>query len=506
VTSARVLGILACAIVGAAPARSIVVAQAPAQVHQRAPGLSFAGRSVAEWARLAVDDTSLYHRDRAIAALRRAPPAVRAEAVRQFVAALADSAVGRRTRALEAMGLLAVETQGHIGRFDGPDDLAPALPAVARVAADRRDALRTRALWLLAEAGRGARTHSLAPARAAVQDADPAVREAAVAVIGAAGDSTDTQRVIAALSDREADVRVAAMRALGLLGRREAVTPLLLHLRDTSRVMRAAAIQALARLGPTARAALPMLAALVTDTTNWRAGGSYAETIGAEAAWAVSRIIPRRGVSMIPARVDVDDRDAALRSDGLGTYVAGADSVKAYVSAALNLDLSGPRGDGRATGIPYVRKLPRSLTFDLRRPIAGSGARPLGIVKDNEAIIHLFWRHEHDQRMISITTLDPTDVPVDCERAEFEFRIDGRPYLLQMGEWTAAEFNPRAPRFSGAGTDVPHIWHLNADEWTVVAGPGSRARLWDMSNPARPVDKGLYVFPFAITWAQMLPR
>ena len=468
--------------------------------------LRFAGRSVGDWVGESVADTSPYRRDRAIAALRRAPPDVRAAAVRLFTGHLSDPDSARRTQALQALGLLAIETQGQVGRFDGPLDLIPALPAAARIAADRRDPLRVQALWLLAEAGPAGRERSLAPARTAVRDPDASVREAALGVLGAAGDSTDTKAAMRALDDPEPDVQVAAAHALGRLGRRDAVLALLEHLRDTSRVLRAAIIQAFATLGPTARPALPAVAALVMDTTNWRAGGSYAEMIGAEAAWAVTRIAPRRGVSMIPARVDIDDRDAALRSDGLGTYVAGADSVKAFVSAALNLDLSGPRGDGRAAGLAYIRKLPRTIAFDLSRPVAGSGARPLGVVKDNEAIIHVFWRHEHDKRMISITTLDPGDVPVECERAEFEFRVGGRPYVLQMGEWTEAEFNRRAPKFNGAGTTQPHIWHLNADEWTVVAGPGSRARLWEMTDPAHPVDKGLYIFPFAATWAQMLPR
>jgi hypothetical protein len=505
-----------------APAQTAKSASRLSHPTPHAAALTFAGRTLDDWIRSSLDDTSLYRRDRAISALRRAPAPTRLEAVRQFTLALNSPAGAarpggstgasiatngdRRARSLQAMGQLAIETQGQVGSFDGANDLVPAVPAVARIAGDAADPLRASALWLLAEAGRRAREQSLPVARQAVRDPDLNVREPALSILGAAGDSTDVPRIGGALEDRSWDVRIAAANALGNLGRREAVPVLMRVLSDTSRVLRATAIRSLARLGPMARSALPTLALLVTDSTNWRGEGSYAETIGAEAAWAVTRINPRRGVGMIPARVDIDDREAALKGDGLGTYVAGADSIKAYVSAALNLDLSGPRGDGRTTGLAYVRKLPRTLSFDLSKPAPGGGGKPLGLVRDNEAVIHIFWKRERGKRMVSITTLDPVDAAVECERAEFEFRVNGKPYLLQMGEWVDAEFNPKAPKVTGAGTTPPRIWHLNADEWTVIASPGSKARLWDMTDPSRPVDRGLYLFPFAITWAQMLPR
>jgi hypothetical protein len=468
--------------------------------------VSSAARGVADRVAIALNDSSVNRRDRAISALRRASASLRSAAMTQLAAALTDSKADRRARALMALGQMVVETQGQIGMFDGGRDLAPALPAVIRIASDQTDALRSSALMLLAEAGRGSRARTAPVARLAITDADASIREAALTVLGAVGDSTDVTRVVAATSDRSIEVRIKALRALGMLGRREGVAPLTRALTDTSRLIRATALQALAHLGPTAASALPVVSDLVTDTTDWRGGGSYRETIGAEAAWAASRIIPRRGVGMTPARVDIDDRDGMLRSDGLGTYVAGADSVKAFVSAALNLDLSGARGDGRTTRLIAERALRRSLQFDLRKPARGSNAKVRAVARDREAIIHIFWKREPGKRMISVTNLDPMDAAVDVQRAEFEFRIDGEPHLLQMGEWTASEFDPKAPKVNGKGTSAPHLYHLNADEWTVVASPGSFARLWNVSDPSNPVDLGLYEFPFAITWAAILPR
>jgi hypothetical protein len=330
------------------------------------------------------------------------------------------------------------------------------------------------------------------------------VRSAGAALLGTVGDATDERLLTPLLSDRDSLVRARASYSLGLLPRRRSVDGLTKMLQDPSAYVRAMALKALASIGPSARPALPSVMAMISDTTHWRAG-NYAETIGAEAAYAASRIVPRRGISALPARVDVDDRGNALRSDGLGSYVASADSVDAFVSAALNLDLAGPRGDGRAARLPLIRGLRRALVFDLSRPVVSSGAKSKGIVRDNEAVIHVFWSHQHEKRMVSITTLDPTDSAVTSERTELQFRINGEPYLLQMGEWTEEEFNPRAPKVNGRGTSACRIWHPTAEEWMVVAPPGSMARLWNLADAEHPVDLGLYVFPLAVSWSGFSP-
>ncbi len=469
-----------------------------------APSAVFAGHSLDEWTAESLGDTSLFRRDRAIAALRRAPPSFRTAIVHQFANALKDPSPDRRARALQALAQLSSASQGALGVFDGLSDVSPAIPQIALIARTPSDPLRLDAMWLLCTVGPMWRDIAAPLARDASRDSSAAVRAAAAAMLGSIGDPADEKVLVGLLSDRDATVRGRASYAIGLLPQRHAVDALARMLQDQSLYVRAMALKALANIGPASRSALPAIVAMINDTTHWRPG-NYSETIGAEAAWAAARIVPRRGISAMPARVDIDDRGNALRSDGLGSYVASADSVDAFVSAALNLDLAGPRGDGRAARLPLVRPLRRALVFDLSHPVAGSGATARGVVRDNEAVIHVYLSHVHGKKMLSIATLDPSDSAVTSERTELQFRVNGEPYLLQMGEWTEEEFNPRAPKISGRGTSVCRIWHPAAEEWTVVAPPGSVARLWKMADPERPVDLGLYVFPFAISWSGFSP-
>ena len=490
---------------GAGAQPSALRAARPAPSASDASRTGFAHHSVDEWIAQSLDDTSAFRRDRTNAALRRAPPAFRAAMVQRFAAALRDDVPQeRRARALQALAQLTTPSQGELGLFDGIRDVRPVIPELVRISRNPGEPQRVQAMWLLCEVGAQSRDIVAPAARDAIRDASPAMRAAGAALLGIVGDASDEAALVGLLNDGDAVVRARASYSLGLLPRRHAVDPLERMLQDSSPYVRAMALKALANIGPAARGALPMVTGMIGDSTHWRSG-NYAETIGSEAAWAASRIVPRRGISAIPTRVDVDDRGNALRSDGLGSYVAGADSIDAFVSAALNLDLSGPRGDGRAARLPTVRVLRRSLVFDLTHPMPASGARSLGVVHDNEAALHVFWSHVHEKRMISIASLDPIDTAVTSERTELQFRIGGEPYVLQLGEWTEEEFNPLAPKINGRGTSACRIWHPAADEWTVIAPPGSAARLWRMSNPQKPVDLGLYLFPFAISWSGFDP-
>jgi hypothetical protein len=465
--------------------------------------------AAAERVATALDDTSAMRRERAVSAIRRATPGTRLVAVQKFSEALAGKNPVRRARAMTALELLVAESAGQPERFEGGADLGLAIPALVKVANDSADPLRSSALLLLAEAGRTNRNAFIGIARSATADGDAAVREAAYAVLGAVGDSADAVRAIDGLADKSPDVRARAARALGSLARGDVVTPLIKALSDSSRFVRGAAVNALGRLGPRATPALPRVLQLVTDSSEWRSSGGLRETVGAEAAWAASRIVPRRALATVPARVEIDDRDASLRSDGFGAYVTGADSVKAFVAGALNLDLSGVRGDGRAARLIAERNTRRSLTFDLSRPARptrGARSPSIGVVTDREAMIRIFWQRPVGKPAVSMAALEPSDRAGDIERAEFEFRIGGEPYLLQMGSWAASEFDSRVPRVHGRGTSTPRMYHLNADEWTVVAPPGSIARLWNVADPSKPVDLGLYEFSFGLTWSGLTVR
>jgi hypothetical protein len=454
----------------------------------------------------ALDDTSAMRRERAVSALRRSAPSTRLVVVKKLTEALGTSMPVRRARAMTALELLVAPTAGQPARFDGGSDLGFAIPTLAKIATDPADPLRTSALLLLADAGHVHRNAFIGLARTATTDGDAAVREAAFAVLGAVGDSADVARGIAGLGDKSAEVRARAALALGSLGRNDAVAPLIRALSDSSRLVRGAAVSSLGQFGSRASAALPRVLELVSDSAEWRRSGGFRESVGAEAAWAASRIVPRRGLAAVPARVEIDDRETSLRSDGLGAYVSGGDSVKAFVGGALNLDLSGIRGDGRAARLVAERPLRRSLTFDLSRPARGAKSSSIGVVSDREAMVRIFWRREAGKPAVSMAALEASDRAGDIERAEFEFRIGGEPYMLQMGQWAASEFDTRVPRTNGRGTSTPRLYHLNGEEWTVVAPPGSIARLWNVADPAKPVDLGLYAFSFGLTWSALTTR
>jgi len=236
---------------------------------------------------------------------------------------------------------------------------------------------------------------------------------------------------------------------------------------------------------------------MVGDTATSRA-------LAANAAWALSLIIPRYDQENL-IQVEVSDHNTSIRSDGLGPYVHGADSVSVTKAASLNLDLGGPRGEGRATTLNVVRPLRRSLVVDLSQPVKESGATALGIIRDNETIVHMAFTHVHERNMVSITRLEPNDTLTPVERVEFQFRIRGAAHLLQMGEWTQGEFSRNVPRVSGAGTTTASVAHPDVSTWTVSAPQGSVARLWDLRDPAHPVDRGLYVVPFTFRWSLVDP-
>ena len=286
-----------------------------------------------------------------------------------------------------------------------------------------------------------------------------------------------------------------------LVGRwqpRRAIAAFLDALSDPDTDVRDAAIYGLGLAGPAAAGAAPALIAMIASTPGATA---TPQSHRANAAWALSEIFPRHRENLI--QVEVGNVAAGIRSDGLGPYIHGADSVQVTKGAALGLDLGGPRGEGRATTLKFNRPLRRSLLIDLSRPAAGG--RALGVIRDNEATVHMAFTHVHEKNMVTVNRLEPNDSLTPVERVEFQFRINGAAHLLQMGEWTQGEFTRFVPRLNGIGTTTASVAHANASTWTVVAPEGSLARLWDLSDPEHPVDRGLYVVPFRFTWSLVDP-
>jgi hypothetical protein len=204
-----------------------------------------------------------------------------------------------------------------------------------------------------------------------------------------------------------------------------------------------------------------------------------------------------------------DCRACSLQGDGLGPYVDQEGST--MVVAGLSFGIL-PWGQGeeanesnlKQKGNPALPKI-RSLIFDLNEPVRSSGAVPLGRVKDQVGKVFVFWKHDHsDDPNVQETIHSFVDIPhrqtVDSTRVEFEFWLNDQPYVLQMGPWARGEFSQRA-RLSGEGTSQAKITRTTEASWTIEARKGSVGRLWNVNDPRRPVDKGLYYFDFKIVAA-----
>jgi putative heme-binding domain-containing protein len=125
------------------------------------------------------------------------------------------------------------------------DDAAPVLSSVLRDPA-RSVESRRGAVWALCRVERAA---SLAAVRAALSDADPTVRQAAVHVVGLHRDRVALAELTAMLEREEAPLRLTVAEALGRIGRGEAVPALLAALaRGGDRFLEHALVYALIRI------------------------------------------------------------------------------------------------------------------------------------------------------------------------------------------------------------------------------------------------------------------
>jgi hypothetical protein len=476
---------------------TLILAVLTAQgLEAQARALAFDGIPMRTWLTRVLDDSSNFRRDRAAAAIRRAPPAFRREFVGGLVPALELSGESQ-ARALAAIGRVVNEGQfGSILEERG-FDLGPAVPRLTQIAEERGNPNRRVAWFLLTRVDSVTRRGLLPNARAAMRDPEPGIRWQAVEFLARVRDSTDFAAVLAAGRDTSASVRDHTFWLLSRWAPRHAIPVYMDALRDTVEDVRIAAIVGLGRAGPAARDAVAALVRMVGDAASSR-------ELRARAAWALSLVLPLEDQQNY-IQVEVSDQGMGIRSDGLGPYVHGADSVSVTKAASLNLGLAGERGDGRATSLKTVRPLRRSLLVDLSRPVRNSGATARGVIRDNEAAVHMAFTHVHERTMISINRLEPSDTLTPVERVEVQFRIDGVAHVLQMGEWAQGEFNRQAPRINGIGTSTARVAHTDLSTWTVFAPEGSVARLWDFRDAQNPVDRGLYVVPFRFHWSLVDP-
>jgi hypothetical protein len=154
------------------------------------------------------------------------------------------------------------------------------------------------------------------------------------------------------------------------------------------------------------------------------------------------------------------------------------------------VDVRGPLG-------PEPTGFRRSLGFDLTNPVPGSGASTLGVARDHEAYIWIWFRRDpQTERVITFRELTVSDSIHTVERIEMHFRVDGVLHILQMGPFVEGQGGGAAwyTGMHGEGTSLGTVQHSSPNDWTVRASADSKARLWRFDDRAQPVDQGLYYF------------
>jgi HEAT repeat protein len=444
-------------------------------------------------------DTSTIQRGVALHLLQRSSLVVRRAAIPLIQAALRDTSSVIRGRALGAVARLGVEAK-------------PLMPAVTALATDPRERNREYAIELVATLGTGSSAERVALSVAA-DDPDEDVRLAAGAAFRRIGDHAAAISVFRrSLSSNYVENRLWVARALADLNDSTAVPVLQAILRDTSFRRRTQAAIGLGALGPKARAAVGDLTRMLEDTTPRRIpqGRAWVLESGAPyAAWALSQIIQFRSAYsntvLDPLHVRVVDGSYALKSDGLGVYAWGVDSVAVFRGSGFFFMLSA-LGDGRGPIGPTDSSFRRSLAFDLSSPVQASGARPRGTVTDNEAYIWIWYKRDPaTDQVTTFRELPVSDRPHSIERVEMHFRINGVLHELQMGPFVEGQGGATQwyTGVHGDGTSLAEIIHPAREQWIVRASSGSVARLWSFENRARPVDRGLYNFSFELQFHGM---
>jgi hypothetical protein len=81
--------------------------------------------------------------------------------------------------------------------------------------------------------------------------------------------------------------------------------------------------------------------------------------------------------------------------------------------------------------------------------------------------------------------------------------IQGRQHILRFGSWGTEQFYMATPQTGGEGTTGASVVHGSPVECVVRSASKSVGRLWDVSDPDHPVDRGLYGFSFALRFMEL---
>ena len=193
----------------------------------------------------------------------------------------------------------------------------------------------------------------------------------------------------------------------------------------------------------------------------------------------------------------VEGAPAHLRSDGRGAYTSGIDGVLAHVVPLMEL---------YAGGHPLRRPPPtpnRTVTYNLSRPVVGSGSQSLGVVPDARAAIAVFYRKDPGTDVI----LSPKEMAVgeEVRAARLELGVhlggegNGNLSTLSFGPFPRGYCEEALIVQTNAGTTQPMLKRTSSTTWLVDIPPGSIGRLWyDISGEAsadgKTQDRGLFYF------------
>jgi hypothetical protein len=201
----------------------------------------------------------------------------------------------------------------------------------------------------------------------------------------------------------------------------------------------------------------------------------------------------------------------SLREDGRGVYRDGEAGVGAFGLFAITLCTDGRRCSTLPETAPAMPSA-RTLVLDLGNAVASSGAVPRGIMTAAKANFGAFWEQDTTtpatyngrQGWAIRSALDiPVGRTVVSARVEIRFFDRGRQHILQFGPWVAGQFQPNQGLLSGEGTTQATVSRTSDSTWVVRSGNGGVGRLWDNSDPARPMDLGLYAFTFEVRYTAL---
>jgi hypothetical protein len=175
-----------------------------------------------------------------------------------------------------------------------------------------------------------------------------------------------------------------------------------------------------------------------------------------------------------------------LKSDGLGAYWQGNDTVRSYLGGnGVNYMLFTYWPE--TCDEPLPRKL-RFLEYKLDSP--EPGAKAMGVIRDQTAMLYIF---PQDSAINDIRV----GQTVTARQALLRFHRDDKIYYLRMGTVPFPRpLGGYVERLPGQGSTTASITRESETKWVITAAPGSLARL-SIWGP-EPVDLGLYRFSFEI--------